>query len=74
MTDYNTVVKYLQLACMKQNKENQEQCKFHESVSKFTEWMAFLVTGFLIVNETKECLVYFTTQLQLVHWTTVPRN
>jgi hypothetical protein len=59
---------------MKQNKKIQEQNKFHESVIKRTEWMAFTVTGALIVNETKECVVYFTTVLELVHWNTVPSN
>jgi hypothetical protein len=72
--DYNIVMKYIQIACMKQNKKNQEQYKFHESVIKFTKWMAFPITGFLIVNETKQCLVYFTALHQLEHWSTVPRN
>lgn len=64
--DYNIVMKYIQLACMKQNKKIQEQYKFYENVIKCIEWMALLITGFLIVNETKVCLVYFTTLLELV--------
>jgi len=36
--------------------------------------MAFPITGSLIINETKECLVYFTTLLELVHWNTLPSN
>jgi hypothetical protein len=35
--DYNIVIKYIQLACTKQNKKNQEQYKFHENVIKCIE-------------------------------------
>jgi len=72
--DYNSVMRHIQLACMKQNKKIQEQYKLHESVIKCTEWMGFLITAFLIINETKECSVYFTTLLELVHWNTLPSN
>jgi hypothetical protein len=72
--DYNIVMRYIQLACMKQNKKIQEQCKFHESVIKCTKWMIFSIAAFLIINETKECLVYFTTLLELVHWNMLPSN
>jgi hypothetical protein len=72
--DCNIVMRYIQLACIKQNKKIQEQYKFHESVIKCTVWMEFLITGFLIIDGTKECLVSFTTLLELVHWNTVPSN